>query len=367
MDEWGSTPVACLACEDRALLLRPSSPVAVLLRLYKEPSEDGGCFKGEFDEATEGDSSFQPKSTVEAKEVYGYQIFQDYALLSDAELGPLLGSLPTKKKKKDVTVPWLGPESACHFNLVDLSELTYQASVGLRKARLFFESSSQRSKIFLKPETQLVEAQGDHVFKHVADACIAARPAGLTPSAARPKTVSQLKEDIAQMELDLEAAAAPEEKDKDDDVFEEADQPDVGKTGKKRPAGIGFVAPVPKKASKNRGGGKGSKTPSTSTAPAAAPAAPLQPAQAGLSAATASNSKVETRSQSTAGGAKGKALLGKFEGDEDMKTVAEFQLSCNSHAPLKSLEGLVPVDFLLGEKDQKTLNNIVNGVPALRT
>ncbi|CAE7297366.1 unnamed protein product [Symbiodinium sp. CCMP2592] len=374
VDEWGSTPTACFACEDRALVLRPGETVVVLLHLFTHPNEDGGVFKGEFDEATEGDSSFQPKSTVATKEVYGYQIFQDYAVLTDNELGPLLGSLPTKpgslpgkKKKKDVVVPWLGPDSSCHYNLVDLSELSYESTIGLRKARLFFESSSERSKIFLRPETQLVESQGDHVFKHVAESCIAARPAGLTPSAARPKTVKELKNDIAQMELDLVGSGKTEEQDKDDDepMEPEAD-PGSLRTGKKRQAGIGFVAPVPKKASKNKGGGKGAKSANPSTDPVVAafsPSAPSQPAPAGLSAAAAC--KLETQSQSTAGNGKAKNSLAKFEGDEDMKAVAAYQLSSNSHAPLKSLEGLVAVDFVLGEKEQKTMNNILNGVPCL--
>ena len=94
--------------------------------------------------------------------------------------------------------------------------------------------------------------------KHVANSCIAARPDGLTPTAGRPKTISQLKVDVMQAQLDMETPAA-EEKDKEEDGIVDT-EPDGSKAGKKRAAGIGLVA-APKKVSKGKGGGKGSKVP----------------------------------------------------------------------------------------------------------
>ena len=185
---------ACFRCCDIALKIRPLQTIATLIKYYKLGKEkkkrivDDPDFLADFDEAYDvqenGDPQrFAAKSNVLTAEIYGFELFQDYAALTDGEYAALIGSTAQELKKKPFQVPFQTPEALKNYHLLDLPKLTQGVSDGMRKARVYFRSEACHQKVYLDGSKQMLESKGVATFHSTVAGAIASRSLELRPTA----------------------------------------------------------------------------------------------------------------------------------------------------------------------------------------
>ena len=366
---------------DVALSIRPSTTINDLMAFYKrgQGCEADPSFHDEMTEALQvkedpSTALFKASSQVQTCVAYGVQLYQDYGALTSAEYGALIEHLPSDLKRKGEKLSWEGPEQLSQYHIISLQGLSSSVTEGMRKARVFFNTSVRHNKNLLTPETQLLETHGDTVFRSAVTANLDERTQSLKPGS-KPPTTETLKAEHLKVAAGNEPAPVAVPEQGSDQEQEDGAAADTRKGPKrKRTAGI-QVAAGKKLKPGAKGKAKAKAAPKSSPAVAHAPSSPvrLDSAVPGpgrrdrdrlKSPSTMPAAVLETGSQSTAG--KGKTTLSKFAGDSDMKEVAEALIKIHGNsATLKSIEGLTPLAFLLeGSENAKPLTNILNGVRA---
>ena len=188
----------------------------------------------------------RPSDVFQSKQ-YAYQIFQDFALLTEAEFKKHTGSPPTKKDAFESQ--FHGPTSRTPMFTCSLEGMTPDEIAAVRKVRISYQNGLVMNSNLLKSENQLLESQGRRIFQSLADNQLKKRPSTWQGSS-KPPSIGELRqkkadeeqealEARAQVLQDLQTATAPGEDECDSwnsDEETKAAQPDM--PGRK--AGVSF-------------------------------------------------------------------------------------------------------------------------------
>ena len=194
----------CVPCGKRVVRLRPGLLLEVIIQLWQVPEADPDLLadykmataRDLDDEAEEASRAFKPNSSVANLKQYGWQMFKDFAAVTEQEHKDLVkGNNPKDivKTFPNMAVPWMGPGSNnTTLYALDLEGLPPGKLASVAKMRLVYGSSATRSETHLAAEDQLIQSAGQRWFSHVADLNFAERPDMAKPGAGKAPTVEQL-------------------------------------------------------------------------------------------------------------------------------------------------------------------------------
>ena len=302
-----------------------------------------------------------PFGSVSKNVQHGFEVYQEYGLLTEQEYGKIAGHLPQELQNKGpsvVKLPYMSPSANSNYYLVDLLDVEAHVVASIRKVRIYYNVCTELQVAILEHGKQLTKDHARAVYSHAVDKEQSQRPAPLKPSANRPQSLDAFVQKFQGLADAAEAAAAVKSEPEPDEA--EAGGSDNGDEQKQkqgnpdRAMGLFFDdddMPKPKK--KAKAAGKGSAASAATPASTASPAGPSvvpTPSKSKLEA-------VETNSASTVGKTKGFQNL-----DKDMTFVAQRHLLNCPTSKATSLEHLYPVKFLL--EPSKQLSNSLSGVRA---
>ncbi|CAE7624279.1 unnamed protein product [Symbiodinium sp. CCMP2592] len=362
---------ACWDCADCALKLRPGVPLNILCEWYVAgPAciQDPG-FKAEFDgaikvwhalsmaEATK--PRFSPEASVLSRQVYGMRIVQEFGLLTENEYIQVIGNspsvLPKNKALRPVSLPFFSPNSNTNFYVIDLLGADPQVLSGMRRAEIYYDTSSELAEAVLQGAQQLSENQGHKVFDYLAAGMTERRPAPLKGSAkARPKNIQQLlsEHDLQEAQVEVPAVEVVENDEEEEDTGAAA-AAGSSTDGPSRIAGFNLPQQArtacKKRAKPATPSAPSSAAATTSSSPVPVPAPKARPETqrdpAGGDGRSESTVKNCRNSKADKEGVYQKL-------DPGMKRVADKYLELIPNASVRSLEHLVPQSFLLNPSKQ---------------
>ena len=344
--------------------LRPGLLLEVIIELWQNPEADPDLVadykmataREEDQEARQASKYFKPNSSVYNLKEYGWQMFRDFAALTEQEYKDLVkGNNPKDivKTFPNMSVPWLGPGSSnTTLYAVDLDGLPPAKVASVGKVRIFYGSSAMHSETHLSAENQLIASAGARWFSHAADLNFADRPDVAKLSSARAPTLQQLldahdgaeqqKALLQQKKMGEEASFAQnvhlggDSQENEQELPEKISTADGSLSGRSKGLGLRSQLKALEEAAAK-------KKQATAAAPAHGDAEEMK------STSKSKKQKLQDGVESLA--------------DEALRDVAQEHLRVGGTS-VKSLELLKPVEFLLGgPTPQKQLTGALNGVP----
>ncbi|CAE7823224.1 unnamed protein product [Symbiodinium sp. CCMP2456] len=364
----GTVLNCCFPCGKRVMQLRPGLLLEVIIQLWQTPEADPDLVadykmataREEDDDAPEASKTFKPNSSVCNLQEYGWQMFRDFAALTEQEYKDLVSGNNPKdivKTFPNMSVPWLGPGSSnTTLYAVDLDGLPPAKVASVGKVRIFYGSSAMHSETHLSAENQLIESAGQRWFSHVAGLNFADRPELAQPSSGRAPTVQQLldahddtqrqKALLQQKKLGEDASFAM-----DVDLGGDSQDGDMQELPEKISTGEGSLSVRPK--------GMAARSQLKALEKAAAKKKQATAAAPALGDAEDTRSMSKTKKQKLQDGAD-------CLEDEALREVAQEHLRVGGTS-VKSLELLKPLEFLHGgPTPQKQLAAALSGAKGIR-
>ncbi len=346
----------CFPCGDVALKLRPGASLQDLADVWTGANGKKGSdpeFVQEFGDAKENQEQigqegpvFAPASNVLCSSAYGFELYQEYAAVTESEYKELTGKSTADLKLTAFALPFRAPGQNSNLYAIDLQKFPQDLHLSVRKVKIYFDTAAAHEELYLTPATQIHQSQGANVFKHVVSLHMANRPHVAKPLTDRPKTLEQHikmhddKVEVARAQLEADVRAAAELEDEDS-----SDAEPLVPVAKQRQLGVGAGSLV------------------QSTVPKKRPKAGAQSAPSkGRSTKHGTDAVEEPESSKKSRGNKkdegNQALVESL--DESMRMVAQRHLQCGGHS-IKCLESLDPKVFLWGEQPPKLLTGYLGG------
>ena len=323
------------------------------------------------------EASISTKSGVERAKAYAYQVYQDFACLTESEYVDMIGESPSPDSK--FGVKFNGPDKPeTNMFTVSLRGLPPDELAAVRKVRLSYTDGFTHNAVMLNPDEQVLKDQGQRIFKHLASQELQKRPASwkLGQRSFPPKSYQELKE-AAQLKKDKAATeqafalAALQRQNRHDEIMGSDDDDEWGEGEQEdketmppvpqpaRKAGVDYSAlsddEAPKPV-KKRQTGKAAKSAPKSTASTAAPSAARGHVQA-----IAAAERSERMERGSAGGVSG-SKKSTTALDTEMKYVADKHLATGAGTSFNCLGNLLVENFLADHEDDRSLGAILRGV-----
>lgn len=352
----------CFPCGDLGLKLRPASTLKQLADVYTNQNGQRASdpsFPTEFDEGKvaqakieEGEVlAYSPSSNVLCSTAYGFQLYQEYAALTEAEYVELTGKPTVDLKLTAISLPFKAPGQNSNLYAMDLAGFPLEQQLSVRKVKIFYNTEAAHEEMYLTPSVQVHQEQGMHVFKHVVKLHMDKRPAIAKPLFTRPNNLGQhiqlheQKSEVLKAQLHAEARAAADSEDEHEPGSGEDEEADEVQQVRRKPLGVGG------------GSLAGSTLVPKKKARAQDASSRKRPAPELCDDDQSSKKSKGTKKEETTA-MRLEAL------DETMRKVALKHLESGG-ASFKCLEQLEPLVFLQGEVDKKTLKNTVTNAAGL--
>ena len=205
----------CQTCWDVFLEMFPNLSWEALLKLYhdsvKSKNEEAKKIVQEIHEALsrkakmieEGNNTdLIPSSDIFLSNSYGYQVFQDIGLCTKDDIFRWTNQTPKALKMEAFKMKLDGPvKNSTELYPVSLLGLPPDELAAIRKCRMFYTNSSNRSEYHLLHDFQLAKSQSNNVFDFLTDTAMSRRPAKLSSS---PLTKQQIEEKASKLESKAE-------------------------------------------------------------------------------------------------------------------------------------------------------------------
>lgn len=309
----------------------------------------------------EVDANISRPSDVFQSKQYAYQIFQDFALLTEAEFKKVTGSPPTKKDAFESQ--FHGPTSKTPMFTCSLEGMAPDEIASVRKVRVSYQNGLEMNSNLLQSENQLLESQGRRIFQFLTDNQLKKRPSTWQGSS-KPPSIGDLWQRKAEEEQSLLSerervisslnGVQPDEEDEDSWASDDAETKNVQPEMPGRKAGVALDSDDegrPK--AKAKASIRKSKRAAMTTE-----AAQTDDDQEKVEKASSAGGKSQSRQSSQTGVA---------NLDKEMQLVADKHLLTGGGSSIKSLEFLKVRVFLCIDEayDTTTLSGFLRGALCL--